>query len=178
MGRAVDYYEANGLGRVIDRDEALALLKKADEEGLVLQPNNARKIVNICMCCGCCCGVLRTIKSHPRPAEYVSTPFRVSLRTETCQDCGVCLDRCPMAALSREDGGRVRLDTGRCIGCGLCVTTCSSGSLTLVRKPEAEQRDVPETFRQTYIDMARRRGKLKPARLAKAWIRMKIKARS
>jgi len=177
MGRGVGYYEKNGLGRVIDRAEALAILQKANEAGLVLQPSNARKIANICMCCGCCCGVLRAIKSHPRPAEFVSTPFRACLDAETCSDCGVCLDRCPMGALSRSEEGPVRFDPDRCLGCGLCVTTCLTRSLTLVRKPEAEQRDVPPTLRQTYIEMARRRGKLKPAKLAQAWLRTKIKAK-
>jgi Pyruvate/2-oxoacid:ferredoxin oxidoreductase delta subunit len=177
MGGAVDYYEQNGLGRIIGREEALAILKRADEAGLVLQPSNAKRIANICMCCGCCCGVLRTIKKHPRPGEFVSSPFRASLDEGVCEDCGVCLTRCPMDALERNAEGRVRLDPGRCIGCGLCVSTCTGKSLVLVRKPEAEQREVPATFRRTYIDMARRRGKLRPAKLAKAWIRTKIKAK-
>jgi Pyruvate/2-oxoacid:ferredoxin oxidoreductase delta subunit len=178
MGRGVDYYEKNGMGRIIDRQEALAILQKADEAGLVLQPSNARKIANICMCCGCCCGVLRTIKAHPSPAEFVSSPFRACLDIKTCTDCGVCLGRCPMGALNRNDKGKVRFDPGRCIGCGLCITTCSGGSLTLARKPDEEQRDVPSSIRQNYLEMARRRGKLKPSQLAKAWIRTKIKSRS
>jgi len=171
MGRAVDYYQKNGMGRIIEREEALALVRKAGEAGLVLQPSNAKRISNICMCCGCCCGVLRTIKSHPRPAEFVSSPFRVSLDAETCSDCGTCLERCPMEALSRRDGDGILLDAGRCIGCGLCVLTCPTGSLTLVRKPEAEQRDVPPTLRKTYIDMARRRGGGKFYKLVRSWLR-------
>jgi ferredoxin len=178
IGGGVDYYETNGIGRLIDREEALAILKKADEAGLVLQPSNAKKIANICMCCGCCCGVLRTIKLHPRPAEYVSSPFRAAQDGTGCQGCGVCLKRCPMDALSRDGAGPLRLDPARCIGCGLCVSTCPSGSLTLVRKPEAEQREVPETFVHTYITMARQRKRLKPLHLAKAWLRTKIKAKA
>ncbi len=174
MGRGVDYYLQNGLGRVIDREEAVAILKRANEAGLVLQPSNARKIANICMCCGCCCGVLRTIKSHPRPAEFVSSPFRASLCSETCLDCGTCLDRCPMGAPARQGEAGIRFDPGRCIGCGLCVTTCPSQSLTLVRKPQAEQRDVPHTLRQTYIQMARRRGQGKFLKLVQAWLHTKI----
>jgi len=177
MGGGVDYYEQNGMGRVIDPEEALALLKRADKTGLVLQPSNAKKIANICMCCGCCCGVLRTIKKHPRPAEFVSSPFRASFDEEACEDCGVCLTRCPMDALGRDAEGKIHLDPARCIGCGLCVSTCTGGSLALVRKPESEQRDVPATFTRTYIDMARRRGKLNPAKLAGAWVRTKIKAK-
>ena len=178
MGGGVEYYAQNGIGRTIDREEALALLRRADEQGLVLQPSNAKRIANICMCCGCCCGVLRTIKKHPRPAEFVSTPFRVALDGGACEDCGICLTRCPMDALKRTAEGTISLNPDRCIGCGLCVSTCSGKSLVLVRKPEAEQRDVPATFRETYVGMARRRGKLKPAKLARAWIRTKIKAKS
>jgi Na+-translocating ferredoxin:NAD+ oxidoreductase subunit B len=175
MGGGVDFYQQNGLGRVIDRDEALALLKRADAEGLVLQPSNAKKISNICMCCGCCCGVLRTIKKHPRPADFVSSPFRAALDSATCTDCGVCLTRCPMDALARDEGGVLRLNPDRCIGCGLCVSTCGSGSLTLERKPDAEQRDVPATFLRTYVEMARGRKKLKAGPLLLAWLRTKIR---
>jgi len=178
LGGGVEYYEQNGMGRRIDRDEALAILKRADAEGLVLQPSNAKRIANICMCCGCCCGVLRTIKKHPRPAEFVSSPFRVSFEASACEDCGVCLTRCPMDALRRGAEGKIELAPERCIGCGLCVSTCSGKSLVLVRKPDTEQRDVPATFRQTYIDMARLRGKLKPAKLARAWLLTKLKAKS
>ncbi|MBW2000170.1 MAG: 4Fe-4S ferredoxin, partial [Deltaproteobacteria bacterium] len=68
FGAAADYYERNGLGRVIETSEAIEILHKAEEEGLVLQPSNAKKIVNICCCCGCCCQILKTLKRHPRPA--------------------------------------------------------------------------------------------------------------
>jgi electron transport complex protein RnfB len=175
MGGGVDYWEQNGLGRAIDKDEALALLKRADAEGLVLQPSNAKKISNICMCCGCCCGVLRTIKKNPKPADFVSSPFRATLDSATCKDCGICLTRCPMDALMRDEAGVLRLDPDRCIGCGLCVSTCASASLVLERKPEAEQREVPATFLRTYVEMGRGRKKLKPGPLLIAWVRTKIK---
>jgi Fe-S-cluster-containing hydrogenase component 2 len=78
-----------------------------------------------------------------------------------------------MEALSL-DGGRVIVDMNRCIGCGLCVSTCPTGSLVLVPKPAAEQPDVPLTMTKTYIKLARARGKLKPGRLLKMWIRSKF----
>jgi len=173
----VQYYERNSMGRVIDRDAALAIIRAADRAGLVLQPSNARRISNICMCCGCCCGVLRTIKKQPRPSDYVSSPFRATYGPGSCTHCGTCVRRCPMEALTRGTDGAIRLAEERCIGCGLCVSTCPSGSLRLARKPRSAQRQVPLTLTRTYLGMARRRGKLRLSELAGAWLRTKIKAR-
>ena len=158
FGIAADYYERNGLGRVIDREEALKILKKADKAGLVLQPSNAQKIVNICCCCGCCCQVLKNLKRHPKPATLVSTPFIVESDSETCEGCGVCVERCQMDAFHMEDEVAV-LDVDQCIGCGLCVSTCPSDSLTLVRKPESDQPDVPRNVTEAANRLQRERGK-------------------
>jgi Pyruvate/2-oxoacid:ferredoxin oxidoreductase delta subunit len=158
---------------MIDEEEALAILKKADKEGLVLQPSNSQKAANICCCCGCCCGVLRTIKRYPKPTSIVSSAYRAAFDASTCDDCGTCLDRCQMDALRREDGG-IALDLDRCIGCGLCVSTCPTHSLTLARKPSSEQPVVPETMMKTYVELARARGKLKPASLLKAWLKARV----
>jgi Fe-S-cluster-containing hydrogenase component 2 len=54
-----------------------------------------------------------------------------------------------MQALA-EAGDRVTLNTDRCIGCGLCVSTCPSGALTLVRKPDSERPQIPPTLDATW----------------------------
>jgi NAD-dependent dihydropyrimidine dehydrogenase PreA subunit/DNA-binding Lrp family transcriptional regulator len=173
FGSGTDYYLRNGLGRMIDQEEALRILKEADKAGLVLSPNNAQKIGNICCCCGCCCGVLRTIKKHPEPAKIIASPFRLSVNVEMCDGCGICLERCQMEAL-RLDDEKVVADLNRCIGCGLCVSTCPTKSLSLVRKPSSEQPDVPETAMKNYLRMARARKKLKPTRLLRMWMKARL----
>lgn len=173
LGGGVEYYEKNGLGRRISLDETLAILKRADQEGLVVQPSNSQSIANICLCCGCCCGILRNLKRHPEPAKIVSSPFFVSHDPENCTVCEVCLSRCPMDALSLDDE-QIVVDQMLCIGCGLCVSTCPSESMMLVRKPESEQHDVPKKFREIYIRLAKQRGKLKLTQLAKHLIRSKL----
>ena len=75
FGAGAYYYEKNGLGREIDKAEALAILKKGVEAGLVLQPGNQQKAMNICMCCGCCCGVLKNLKKMDKPARLVHTNY-------------------------------------------------------------------------------------------------------
>jgi ferredoxin len=138
FGWGADYYERNGLGRRISQDEALAIMAKAEEEGLVAQPSNAQEIVNICLCCGDCCHALENLKSHPAPARIVVSPFLARLDSEACVGCEVCVERCQMGALTM-DGDKAVLNAERCIGCGLCVSTCAGDALSLERKPEQPQ---------------------------------------
>lgn len=173
FGMAADYYERNELGRVIDLQETLDILKMADEEGLVLEPSNSQEIVNICCCCGCCCGVLRNLKRHPKPASMVSTSFIVSYNSDTCEGCGRCEDRCQMDAIS-IDNGKAEVDVDRCIGCGLCVSTCPTESLTLTRKSESEQLTVPKDVIQATIQLGRERGKLNTFNLVQMQLKSKF----
>jgi H+/Na+-translocating ferredoxin:NAD+ oxidoreductase subunit B len=143
FGWGADYYERNGLGRVITLEETLDILQKADEDGLVLQPSNAREIVNICCCCGDCCQVLINLKKHPIPAALASASFVASVDPEVCIACETCLERCQMEALSMEED-HAMVNRDRCIGCGLCVSTCPSGALSLERKPEKAQPEIPK----------------------------------
>lgn len=170
FGGAADFYLHNGLARAIDQEEALDILKLADESGLVLQPGNSKAASNICACCGCCCGVLRTLKRHPAPASLVSSPFVAAADPATCQGCGICLDRCQMDALRLEDD-KVVLDAARCIGCGLCVSTCPSAALRLVRKPETAQPYVPRGGVEAAIRLGRSRGKMTVPDIAKMVVR-------
>ena len=170
FGGAADFYLHNGLARAIDQKEALDILKLADESGLVLQPGNSKAASNICTCCGCCCGVLRTLKRHPAPATLVSSPFVAAADPATCLGCGTCLDRCQMEALRLEED-KVILDAARCIGCGLCVSTCPSGTLRLTRKPETAQPYVPKGGVESAIRLGRSRGKMTVADMVGMMVR-------
>jgi Pyruvate/2-oxoacid:ferredoxin oxidoreductase delta subunit len=158
FGVTAIYYERNGLGRVIDKYEALQIVGHADKAGLVLQPSNTKNIGIMCSCCGCCCLVLTNLKRHPRPASMVSSPFIANAHAETCKGCGVCVKRCQMDALRIEEEKAI-LDLDRCIGCGLCVSTCPTASLSLVRKPESEQREVPRDAIDGIARLGKGRGK-------------------
>ena len=173
FGMAADTVVRNGRGRAISMEEALEILQRAEKTGLVLQPNNAKDPLFICTCCGCCCGVLRSLKNYPEPAKMVASPFWASLDTDTCKGCGLCAKRCQMEAFHLDNKKSV-LDVNRCIGCGLCVSTCPTHSLSLVRKPKAMQPYVPKDIIATNIRVGKARGKLGTGRLIGMQIRSKL----
>ncbi|MEE8542128.1 MAG: 4Fe-4S binding protein [Desulfobacterales bacterium] len=159
FGSHADYYVENGLGRYIGKEEAKRIIKQSDEDGLVMQPFNSQKVGGMCSCCGDCCGVLRSLKMQPSPAEAVQSNYYAEVNAEECAGCETCLDRCQMDAIAMVDE-IAQVDLNRCIGCGLCVTTCDTEAMQLVKKSENKQYLPPESGTATYIRIAQERGKI------------------
>ncbi len=142
-------------GRWITRDEAMKVLEDSEKAGLVHQTaGDLRNTEAVCNCCPECCTVLRRVKMFPKPAALKNTNYKLEQNASACTLCTVCLDRCPMEALTLEDD-EIKINRDRCIGCGLCTTTCEFKALSLVKKPEAEVKAPPEKyeFMRSTIDL-------------------------
>ena len=126
-------YAARNRARQISKEECLTILDLAEEKGMVLQPGNSRKPNCICICCGCCCGVLTTAKKQSRPARFFASNYYARIDMALCRGCGICGQRCQMDAIIQEDKN-FRVDLDRCIGCGLCVTKCKLEAVSLIKK--------------------------------------------
>lgn len=153
------YYVDKGMGRWVDQEEALEILDKCEEAGLVPQPFNAINPGGMCNCCGDCCGMLRALKKHPRPVEMVVTNHYAVVEEDLCVGCEVCLDRCQMDAITMGEDGTALVDLDRCIGCGLCVTTCDAEAMTLQPKSSEDRREPPAKAQLTLMELAQKRGK-------------------
>jgi Fe-S-cluster-containing hydrogenase component 2 len=154
---------AEGTAQAVSYEEALAFAQRAEEDGMVLQPENTQDPSFICFCCGCCCGVLSTAKQLPHPAEYLQSNYRASVDPELCTECETCHSRCPMDALDSSNGA-TRVEPHRCIGCGLCVTTCPSEALSLAAREQetVPPRDQKSLYRKILVE---RFGVLRTARM-------------
>ncbi len=157
FGSHAAYYVDNAMGRYIDKEEARQIVAKNDEAGLVMQPFNSQSVGGMCSCCGCCCGMLRSLKLQDNPAEAVKSNYYAQVDQETCVGCETCVDRCQMEAIFMEDE-KAHVEKNRCIGCGLCVTTCPTEAMSLVKKSEENLYLPPESGMETYIRIARERG--------------------
>jgi Na+-translocating ferredoxin:NAD+ oxidoreductase RNF subunit RnfB len=157
FGSHAEYYVENGLGRFITQEEALAVLDKCEEAGLVNQPANMINPGGMCNCCGDCCGVLKALNRLPNPAKSVFNDYYAQVDEQLCTACETCLERCQMGAISMETQAAV-INLDRCIGCGLCVTTCPTEAITLELKPDAQRNDPPRSGKDLMTKTAKLRG--------------------
>ena len=138
FGPAAAYYIENGFGRAISKEEAKNILLRAEEEGLVhCSTNTLGGHLFICNCCSCCCGVIKHVTKYSNPRGITKSNYYAVNDADKCNDCGVCVDRCQVHAISIKDDVAV-IERERCIGCGLCVTKCATGSLSLAAKSPDE----------------------------------------
>ncbi|MCJ7605756.1 MAG: 4Fe-4S binding protein [Dehalococcoidales bacterium] len=128
-------YVEMGIARYIEKDEACAILDRAQEAGFILQPENSLKPETICCCCGDCCGLLSAVIKSPRPADMYASNYFATVDSSYCNGCGICEERCQMKARAVVYGVAT-INFDRCIGCGNCVVTCTSGASKLQRKAE------------------------------------------
>lgn len=155
FGTAADFYEGNHIGRTVTQQEALEILNKGISAGLVIQPGNSQKPVNICLCCGCCCQILKNIKQLDEPALAVCSNYYAWVKTDNCCACGCCAEVCQMDAIQILETAQV--NQKRCIGCGLCTTVCDYDAMKLLKKDESNQYVPPLNTIQTYKRMSSER---------------------
>ena len=157
FGSMGQYYLDKNIGRAVSTEEAIKLLKECQEAGLVTQPATAQNPAGLCNCCGDCCGLLRSLKMHPKPAEMVFSNYVARVDSDECTACEECLDRCQMDAITINNDDSAEIDKERCIGCGLCVTRCATEAINLQPKPEGYRTPPASTFEQMAL-MAQKRG--------------------
>lgn len=130
LGKAGSYAIDRGTGRQVDKDEALELLQKAEQAGLIhVTMNRSGDTHFICNCCNDCCMTFPMLINRQLK---MCDPSRFAARVdaELCNACGDCLERCYFGALTVEDEG-ARIDAETCMGCGLCQVACTAGAISL-----------------------------------------------
>jgi electron transport complex protein RnfB len=133
FGDFAQFYIDNQWGRAISKAEALKVLALAEQSGLVLSPSNSQELTGICCCCPCCCPILKYARLMPRPADMVMSYYQAKINPGLCSTCGLCLERCQMAAIKKGEDSYQIID-GRCIGCGLCVSACPTEAISMMAK--------------------------------------------
>lgn len=150
-----EYLIEKGIGKEITKQEALDVIHRAEQAGLVHLVDNAREgIKHTCNCCGCCCWSVGTIRRRRVPRDVLmATYFLRETDREKCSGCGQCVEICPVNAIKIEGDFPV-VDREWCIGCGVCAVPCPSSAIRLVRKSDAIP---PKDFRELHRQILKER---------------------
>lgn len=131
----------------ITKEEALEILRRAEELGLVHQLNNTDSdgYEFICNCCSCCCMILRAMITYGKDNICYQSRYLARVDTGKCDACGICVNRCQFGAITL-DRDAVRVDDDRCFGCGLCASGCPNDAIVLMCARD------PEHITDRYVD--------------------------
>ncbi len=156
----------SGIARPLTTAEGMRLLEACKEAGLAQTGDNVqRKVSYICNCCGCCCGMVRAIKTYGIRNAIVTSNWLMEVDLAKCNGCGRCAGVCPTDAITiveEREGGKKRRWAVReeelCLGCGVCYSACKFGGITM--RSRSQRVYTPESVFDREVMMAIERGKL------------------
>ena len=134
IGKSARHVSENGFGRLVSKEEALKILKEAENDDLVhkayhLNFDLKKDEHSICNCCTCCCG------QAPKNLIGVTvnaTNFKASIDQDLCVGCGTCVEHCHSGVIELNDDNKAEIFGDYCIGCGACASHCPENAISLI----------------------------------------------
>jgi ferredoxin len=136
FGQTAEFVIKYKFGKQVSKDEALKIMDKAREDGLVHKAFHVKQDLSneeyaICNCCKCCCGTFQIYHMGGAPMQsYASCLAQVE--PSECTGCGICEEACPMEAIRIVDD-IAAIDDNKCIGCGVCAYQCPVTAIRMER---------------------------------------------
>lgn len=82
-----------------------------------------------------------TVPGNPNPDPKIMKPVEKKLNREICTNCQICVQKCPVNAISRDT---LEISAEKCINCMRCAKVCPTGARTF------EAADVREYLESHY----------------------------
>jgi ferredoxin len=148
FGRGAEYAIKRGTGVKLSTKEALDLLDKIEEDGLIHKWANKAEAYGVAVACQCCRDCCFPYAALDQAKISIGTAWEKSryeayVDTEKCTGCQTCVDRCQFDAIEMQKvpGSKkmkALVDGEKCFGCGVCVVGCDKGGMKIkaVRPPE------------------------------------------
>lgn len=127
---------------VIEKDEAISLFRKFDEEGLMhsVWSGVTPYVSGLCNCDGDCEAYGSYIRDRRLPS-FFRAEYICQVDPDQCNGCKECMRQCQFGAQFYSSAlGKVMIEPKLCFGCGVCRATCPKNAISLIpraRFPEA-----------------------------------------
>ena len=134
LGKSARHTSNHGFSTLVSKEEALKILKKCEEAGLVhkayhLHGDTSKEEVAICNCCSCCCLTAKESLIFP---VVNATNYLASIDQELCVGCGTCVEKCYNKAIELNDNNKAERIEELCVGCGVCAYFCPENAISLI----------------------------------------------
>jgi ferredoxin len=136
FGKSARYTSEQGFSRLITKEEALEIIKRSDEDGLVHKAyhphfETSRDETSLCICCSDgCCGQGGTYTVNVNSTQYIA-----HVDEDLCTGCGTCVNVCYTNTMHLNDDNIATLGERDCIGCGVCAYNCPEKAIALEENP-------------------------------------------
>ena len=136
LGKNAQFAIEYGFSKQISKEEALEILREAEDQGLVhkaihANQNPEKPEAAICNCCKCCCETFQIYYRGMAPFHSL-TSFVSKVDEDLCVACETCVKICPVEAPELIDTTSV-INEERCIGCGVCAHQCPEEAIQMER---------------------------------------------
>ncbi len=144
LGRGAEYVIERGSGKELSVKEALELIDRIEEEGLIhTWPNTAaisgKGVTVNCNCCSDCCEFFLSAKAADIPIGQLleKSRFVAEVNEDECIGCETCVERCHFNAVE-IDNEVAKIIEEKCFGCGVCAVGCEQEAIRMkaIRPPE------------------------------------------
>jgi Pyruvate/2-oxoacid:ferredoxin oxidoreductase delta subunit len=128
------YPDLSASFEVMSKDEAMKLIRKFDDEGLmhsvwtVITPF----VGGLCNCDGDC-GAYRGYIRNKGRQSFFKAEYVCQVDPDQCTGCKECMSQCQFGAQFYSSAmGKVTIEPKLCFGCGVCRAACPQDAISLV----------------------------------------------
>jgi ferredoxin len=140
MGHILGKYpDVSASLEVLEKDAALKLIRKFDEEGLMhsVWTGVTPYVVGVCNCDGDCQAYRGYIKNRGLP-NFFHAEYICQVDPDQCTGCKECMSQCQFGAqFYSSSQGKVTIASELCFGCGVCRAACPQNAISLIPRAES-----------------------------------------
>ena len=157
FGEYADWFIEQGIAERVTKEQMVANFETAIEDGFVPEMYWGQYPCCACLCKSDMCDCLTSYRRvHGETSNFPNvSAYVLNYDADACIGCGLCVERCPMKAVSMGEDGVCVMDAA-CVACGQCALKCPAGARILTPKDDFVKR-MPQEKVDDFRDRARYR---------------------